>query len=114
MSCISYDFKMFMGNSKNILCFNAHINNNALPNPTIDIIEVEGFGINDTYKDLFYSIVQGKLTFNLMEKRPVKYPKIKTVKINNGSIIKNLKKFEKYSKIYFGITVEITKYKHNR
>ncbi|QNM90259.1 hypothetical protein HOO34_00520 [Aliarcobacter cryaerophilus] len=114
MAYTRYDFKMFIGNTKNVPCFRAYVvEDEDFEIPTIEVMEVEGFGINDVYESLFYEIVEGKLSFDLMKKRSQNCTteidfqrKVETIKINEGSAIKNLREFEKYSKVYFGVTTE--------
>lgn len=104
-----YEFKMFIGDTKNILCFHSHISKNK-NSTTIKIIEIEGFPTNNIYKSVFDDIVKGELSFDLIKKgNSLKYQKTITIKINKGSLIKNLKEFTRYAKLYFCITTEFVK-----
>lgn len=51
MAYTRYDFKMFIGNTKNVPCFRAYVvEDEDFEIPTIEVMEVEGFGINDVYE----------------------------------------------------------------
>lgn len=115
MNYTRYEFKMYIGQTKDIMCFKAYVvDDPRFKTPSIDILKVENFGIHEMYKNLFYDIINGKLSFELMNKRGVSQSTksvIELIEIDEGCPIKNLKKFEQYSKNYFGVTTDYSEYK---
>ncbi len=99
-----YDIKFFINNT-NILVFRAFLVNAT----SYRLISIEGFGVNENYKNLFLRIIQGKLrvkyfdksTFVEKEKATPQY-----VEINENSAIENIQKAETLDNQLVGITMK--------